>query len=50
MNTLVLILIAIAALAAVTWTTARYARLISYDGYGHRPAPRSHLDQSILLR
>lgn len=45
MNTMMLILLALAATAAVVWTTQRFARLIADDGYGHRPAPRSHYDE-----
>lgn len=50
MNTAILILIAIAAVFAVAWSTVRYAHLIRSDGYGHRPTPPTHYDQSILGR
>ncbi len=50
MNATLLILIAIAAVFAVTWATIRYAGLIRSDGYGHRPSPPTHYDQSILGR
>lgn len=45
MNLLLLILMTLAAATAVAWTTRRFARLIADDGYGHRPAPRSHHDE-----
>ncbi|UYM05300.1 hypothetical protein [Solicola gregarius] len=50
MNTVILIVLAIAAVYAIAWTTRRFAQLISGDGYGHRPAPRSTFDQSVLRR
>lgn len=50
MNPAILIVIAVVAVLAVTWATVRYARLISNDGYGHRPTPPTHHDQSILGR
>lgn len=50
MNLIVLILLAIVATYAVAWSTVRYARLVSGDGYGHRPTPRTHYDQSALGR
>lgn len=50
MNVAQLILIAIAAVFALIWATTQYARLIRDDGYGHRPTPPTHYDQSVLGR
>lgn len=50
MNVLILILIALVAAPAIVWTTRRFARLVATDGYGHRPAPRSHHDQTVASR
>ena len=50
MNTITLILIAIAAVYAASSAARLFLRLLSGDGYGHRPAPRSNFDQSVLHR
>ena len=50
MNTVLLILIAIAAVYVVAWSSRRFAQLLTGDGYGHRPVPRTTFDQSKLVR
>lgn len=45
MTTLILILLPLVAATALAWTTRLIIRLITTDGYGRRPAPRSHHDE-----
>ena len=44
MNPLLLILIAIAATVALVWGVIGLFDVITRDGYGVRPGPRSHHD------
>ena len=46
MNPVFLILIAIAATVALVWGVIGLFDLIARDGYGVRPAPRSHHEDS----
>jgi hypothetical protein len=50
MNPLLIILIAIAATVALVWGVIALFDVITRDGYGERPAPRSHPDDNDTWR
>lgn len=48
--TYLIILLAVAAAIAIVWTARHFSHLITEDGYGHRPPPRSHHDDELRDR